>query len=90
VIGSIARLAAISASWIAPCSRGDRALGHDMREAVAAEQHRLEEQHADRPHRGRSAEPRQDRLADQRLHEEEQERVAEDHGRVERCEHGGL
>ncbi len=40
---------------------------------VAEQQDHLEEEHARRPHRRRSAEPRQDHLADHRLYLKEQE-----------------
>jgi hypothetical protein len=48
---------------------------------VAAEEHGLEEQHARGPHRRPAAEPRQHRLADQRLDLEEQEGAEEDRRR---------
>jgi hypothetical protein len=49
-----------------------------VRERVAREQQRLEEEHARGPDRRRSAEPRQDRPSDDRLHLEEEERAQED------------
>ena len=55
---------------------------------VAEEQHRLEEHQADRPHRGRAAEPRQDLLRDDGLDQEQQERAEEDRGGVEEHELG--
>ena len=45
---------------------------------VARQQRDLEEHHADRPHRRRAAEPGQDLLGDQRLHQEQQEGADED------------
>src|SRR5581483_12304613 len=54
-----------------------------VRVEVAEEQQHLEEQHAHGPHGGRSAEPRQDDLRDQRLDLEEQERREKDGGGVQ-------
>ena len=51
------------------------------------EQHALEEHQARGPHRRRAAEPRQDLLGDDRLHQEQQERRQEDRRRVgQRCD----
>ena len=44
-----------------------------VRVGIAREEHDLEKQHARRPHPRTAAEPRQDELADDRLHLEEQE-----------------
>ena len=49
---------------------------------IPAEQHRLEEHEACRPHRRRPTEPRQDLLGDDRLHQEQQERGQEDRRRI--------
>ena len=46
-----------------------------MGEGVSAEEHRLEEQHAGRPDGRAAAEPRQDGLADHRLHLEQKQRT---------------
>ena len=51
-----------------------------MRVSIPAQQGHLEEEHAARPDRGRSAEPRQNQLGNERLHLEEQKR-AEQNGR---------
>ena len=51
-----------------------------VRVGVAAEQRHLEEEHATGPDRGRSAEPRQDQLGDERLHLEEQKRAEQNGG----------
>ena len=63
--------------------RAWRCMAHErMRIGVAHEQDQLEEHHAERPHDRRAAEPRQDLLGDDRLHQEQQERRKEDRGRV--------
>src|SRR5688572_3360655 len=49
---------------------------------IAGEEHALEKHQAGGPHRGRAAEPRQDLLGDDRLHQEQQERRKEDRPRV--------
>src|SRR5207237_6927250 len=49
---------------------------------IAGEQHALEEDEARRPHPCRAAEPRQDLLGDDRLHQEQQERRQENRRRV--------
>jgi len=46
-----------------------------MRVQITRQQSRLEKQQARAPHRGRSAEPRQDNFADHRLHREQQKRA---------------
>ncbi len=53
---------------------------------VAREQQYLEKQHADRPHGGGAAEPRQDDLGDERLHLEQQESAQKNRGCVQ--DHG--
>src|SRR5207237_1902171 len=54
----------------------------DIGVGVAGEQHALEEDQAGGPDRGRAAEPGQDLLGDDRLHQEQQERRREDRRRV--------
>ncbi len=49
-----------------------------MRIGIAGEQQRLEEHHRHRPHRRRTAEPRQHHLGEQRLHREQQQRADKD------------
>src|SRR6185437_12009701 len=64
-----------------------RQAAHDeVRIWVAGEQRRLKEHEARRPYRGRSSEPRQDLLGDDRLDEEEQERTCENRQREKRHE----
>ena len=53
---------------------------------IAGEQERLEEQQADGPDSGRTAEPRQDRLGDHGLDLEEEEGACEDRGGVDEGE----
>jgi len=42
---------------------------------IAGQQQRLEEHHRHRPHRRRTAEPRQHHLGEQRLHRKQQQRA---------------
>jgi len=58
--------------------------GQEVGVKVAAEQERLEEQQACRPHRRRAAEPRKDELADERLDQEEQESTQQNREAVKR------
>ena len=60
---------------------GARASSHRVVQCgvrVAGEQHDLEEHQADGPHRARAAEPGQDLLGDERLHQEQQHGARED------------
>ena len=54
-----------------------------MRVSIPAQQGHLEEEHAARPDRGRSAEPRQNQLGNERLHLKEQKRAELDGRREE-------
>jgi hypothetical protein len=58
---------------------------HDeVRVRVAGEQRRLKKYEARRPYGGRSSEPREDLLGDDRLNKEEQERTCENRQREKR------
>jgi len=57
---------------------------HGVGIRVAPQQHQLEEHHADGPDRGVAAEPGQDLLGDDRLHQEQQEGAGEDGGGKEK------
>ena len=54
-----------------------------VRVGVPAQQGHLEEEHATRPDCGRSAEPRQNQLGNERLHLKEQKRAEQDGRREE-------
>ena len=57
--------------------------GDPVRVGVPAQQRNLEEQHAGRPDRRGPPEPRQDPLADHRLHEKQQKRAEERRRRID-------
>ena len=71
-----------SARWIDGLARGRSAV-EPVRIGVAAEQRHLEEEHATGPDRGRSAEPRQNQLGNERLHLKQQKRAEQNGGREE-------
>jgi hypothetical protein len=58
---------------------GRQASGREIGIRIADEQHHLEKHHARRPYRGGAAEPRENLLGDDRLHEEQQ-KCAEKYG----------
>jgi hypothetical protein len=60
-----------------------------VRVRVAGEEQHLKEDHAGGPHTGRSAEPREDVLGDQRLDLKEQERAGENRQRIDGYEPRG-
>jgi hypothetical protein len=55
-----------------------------VRAGIAYEKRRLEEHHGDRPHRRRTAEPRQDHLGEHRLHGKQQQGRNKQCPRIER------
>ena len=80
------RRAAACAAYLA---RARQPVHDEVGVRVAREQRRLEEDEAGRPDGGRSAEPRQDLLRDDRLHQEQQEGADED-GRGVEGHRGGI
>ena len=87
MMGSTATEATSSSVWSLSCAARGEPAHDEIRVGVAREQRRLEEHEARRPDGGRAAEPWQDLLRDDRLHQEQQERADEDGGGVE--EHWG-
>ena len=65
------------------CVFGFRQRISEVRIGVSGQQHQLEKQHRRAPHRGRSAEPRQNDLGDQRLHLKQQKGAQENGDGVE-------